>query len=70
MSARPIVDFSDSYDPKPSDTIERLQMFLQNRNITSYEDEKAKINDYSSSSRTKAPSQNSNNSRWSSSRYS
>ncbi|CAM4853860.1 unnamed protein product [Rotaria socialis] len=70
MSARPIVDFSTSYDTKPSSTIERLQMFLQNQNRPSYEHEQPSIRDYSSSSSVINPPQNSNDSSWPSSRYS
>jgi hypothetical protein len=70
MSTRPLMDFSSSYDSKPSNTIERLQMFLENTN-TSYEHLQPLMNDYSSSSYGIHSSQNNNNnSHWSSSRYS
>ncbi|CAF3817732.1 unnamed protein product [Rotaria magnacalcarata] len=71
MSARPIVDFSTSYDTKPSNTIERLQMFLQNQNRPSHEHEQPSIRVYSSSSSSVInPPQNSNDASWPSSRYS
>ncbi|CAF4147842.1 unnamed protein product [Rotaria sp. Silwood2] len=68
MSTTPAMNFSYSFDSKPSHTIERLQMILQNRTITSYEHEQTSISDYSSSSYAMNPPQNSNKSSWSSSR--
>ncbi|CAF3881192.1 unnamed protein product [Rotaria sordida] len=68
MSTTPAINFSYSYDSKPSNTIERLQMILQNRSTTSYEHEQTSINDYSSSSYAMNPSQNSNKPPWSSTR--
>ena len=66
MSTTPGINFSNSYDSKPSNTFERLQMFLQNGTNTSY--------DYSSSSYTTMNqlqnNNNNNNSQWSSTRYS
>jgi hypothetical protein len=62
MSTTPVMNFSNSNDSKPSNTIERLQMFLQNGTNTSY--------DYSSSSYAMNQPQNNNNSHWPSSRYS
>ncbi len=71
MSTIPAMSFSSSYDSKPSNTFERLQMFLQNRTTISYENRQSSGNDYSSSSYSLNPSQNSDNSNWSSSsRYS
>lgn len=70
MSTTPAMEFSNSYDSKPSHTIERLQMFLQNRTTTSYENKQSSLHDYSSSPFGLDPPRNSNNPSWSSSRYS
>lgn len=65
MSTSPLVNYSNSYDSKPSDTIERLQMFIQNPN-NSYEHRQSIGNDYPSSSNRIYSSDNSNNPQWSS----
>ena len=71
MSATPLTNFSNSYDSKPSRTIERLQMFLQNRTTMSHEHEQqSTTNDYSSTSYRINQSPNSKNSQWSSSNHS
>jgi len=62
MSATPLMNYSNSYDLKPSNTIERLQTFLENTN-SSYD---RRRNDYSSTSYQMNSSENSN---WPSSRY-
>ncbi len=62
MSATPLMNYSNSYDLKPSNTIERLQTFLENTN-SSYD---RRRNDYSSTPYQMNSSENSN---WPSSRY-
>jgi len=69
MSTTPLMNFSDSYDSKPSNTIERLQMFLENTN-SSHDLRQPSFIDNSSSFYRMHSSQNSNNPHWSSSRYS
>ncbi len=69
MSTSPLMNFSNSYDSKPSNTIERLQMFLENSN-TSYDYRESSIHDYSSSPYSMHSSENINNHPWSSARYS
>jgi hypothetical protein len=63
MSTTPSMNFTNSCDLKPSDTIERLQMFLENKTTTSYE--RRQSSSYMMNSR-----ENSNDPQWSSSRYS
>ncbi|CAF1244746.1 unnamed protein product [Adineta steineri] len=71
MSTNPIMNFNNSFDPKPSTTIERLQMLLQDRTKTSHESRQSTRIDYSSSSSYMMNSQqDNNNSQWSSSQYS
>jgi len=65
----PLMSFTNSYNLKPSNTIEQLQMILENRN-TSYDYRQSSINDYSSSSYRMDSSENINNPHWSSSGYS
>jgi len=69
MSTTPLMNFSNSYDSKPSNTIECLQMFLENKN-TSYDHIQPLLAEYPSSSYRINSSENSNNPHWSSSRYS
>ncbi len=69
MSTTPLMNFSNSYDSKPSNTIECLQMFLENKN-TSYDHIQPLLAEYPSSSYRIHSSENSNNPHWSSSRYS
>jgi hypothetical protein len=70
MSTTPSMNFTNPCDLKPSNTIERLQMFLQNKTTTPYERRQSSINDYPSSSYTMNSCENSNDPQWSSSRYS
>ncbi len=56
MSAKPLMNYSNSYDSKPSNTIERLQTFLETTN-PSYDRQR------------NYPMNSSENSNWSSSRY-
>ena len=66
MSAASLTNSSDSYDLKPSCTIERLQMFLRDRATMSHEHKQQSTNDDSSTSYQINQCQNSKNSQSSS----
>jgi hypothetical protein len=65
MSTASTTSFSSAYDIKPSNTIERLQMFLQNKTTVPYAHGQMSTTDYSSSSYAMNQPMNNHNSQWS-----